>query len=204
MGSAPGAGKLIKAGFVELDTITGAVRKVIVFPYNPETLVRRLDGVASLASGVAARVPGEPVAAGVALPTAPAPRETVSFTVSLDAADKLERGDAVALQVGLQPIIAALELLLNPATAGLVLWVSGSRRVIPVRISELVFNEQEFDAALNPIRAEVSVSLQVLKDADFPAGSKGRALWDTYYLSLEQLAAELEPGSLAAMGLAGV
>jgi hypothetical protein len=198
------AGKLIKAGFVELDALTGAVRKVVVFPYNPETLVRRVDGVAGLAGGVAARVPGETVAAGVGSPTLPAPRESVSFTLTLDAADKLERGDPVALQAGLQPIIAALELLLYPAATGLTLWVSGSRRIIPVRINELVFNEQAFDAALNPIRAEVLVSLQVLKDADFPPNSKGRALWDAYYLTLQQLATEIDPGTLAALGIAGV
>jgi hypothetical protein len=202
MESLPGAGKLIKAGFVQLDAATAAVRKVIVFPYNPETLVRRLDGVA--VGGAPAQVPGETLAAGVGVPTLPAPRETVSFTLSLDAADKLERGDAVALQVGLQPIIAALELLLYPAAAGLTVWVSGSRRIIPVRVSELLFNEQAFDAALNPIRAEVAVTLQVLHDADFPPNSKGRALWNTYYLALQQLATEIDPGNLGALGIAGV
>jgi len=198
------AGKLIKAGFVELDAITGAVRKVVVFPYNPETLVRRLDGAAGVAGNIAAHVPGETVAAGVGLSTLPPPRETVSFTLSLDAADKLERGDAVALQVGLQPIIASLEVLMSPASPSITLWVSGSRRVIPVRISELVFHEQAFDSALNPIRAEASVSLQVLKDADFPANSKGRALWDAYYQTLQQLATEIDPGTLAMLGLTGV
>jgi hypothetical protein len=44
MSTAPGSVKLVKGGFVQLDA-ANAVSKIIGFQYNPETLVRRLEGV---------------------------------------------------------------------------------------------------------------------------------------------------------------
>ncbi len=199
----PGSEKLVKAGFVVLDATTGVVLKVIVFQYNPETLVRRLDAAVSAPQLPATHVPGVTVAPGTAAAgPMPEPRETVSFTLGLDAADKLETGDAVTQQDGLLPAIAALELLLYPQANMLTVWVSG-KRVLPVRITEMQVFEQMFDPALNPIRAEVSVSLQVLKDADLAGNSRGRAIWDAHYGVLQQLS-QLDAGSLAALGITGI
>lgn len=246
---------MVKAGFVQIDA-TSAITKIIVFQYNPETLVRRLEGVATATAGTAGGVASETAAGGVsagataagggvlgvgaaggitvgagipvgasasigggsavsggasagAAAGAPAvrtaePRETVSFTLALDAADNLERGDPVTQQTGLLPIISALELLLYPTSGTLTLWVSGNRRVLPVHISEMLFQEQAFDRALNPIRAEVFVNLQVLKDADFPPDSRGRALWDAHFAVLQQLASLLTAGTLGDLGLSGI
>lgn len=182
MGAAPGFVKLVKAGFVQFDA-PNAKPKIIVFQYNPETLVRRLDAVN----------------------TPELARETVSFTLALDAADKLEHDDTLTKQAGLLPIISALELLLYPAAGSLTVWVSGNRRIVPVRITEMQFVEQAFDPMLHPIRAEVSVSLQVLTDADLATGSHGRGLWDAYFTSLQQLAKSVyDAGSLTALGLNAV
>jgi hypothetical protein len=189
MSSFPGSPKLVKAGFVQLDPVTTAVLGVLVFQYNPETLVRRLDGVSTT----------PPAPAGVAA----APRETVTFTLVLDAADKLQAADPVTQQSGLLPAIAALELLLYPAGTGLIVWVSGGRRIVPVRITEMQIAEQAFDAALNPIRAEVTVTLQVLKDADLGGDPRGRALWDAHLAVLQQLA-KTAGGTLAGLGLTGI
>jgi hypothetical protein len=186
---APGSEKLVKAGFVVLDA-TGVVLKIVVFQYNPETLLRRLE------AGIAPPPPSPPIV--------PAPQEMVNFTMSLDAADKLETGDQLTQQRGLLPVIAALELLLYPPPGTLTVWVSGARRILPVRITELVFNEQMFDPALNPIRARVSVSLQVLKDADLTSNSRGRAIWDAHYTTLQQLAQAFGNGRLSALGITGV
>jgi len=77
--------------------------------------------------------------------------------------------------------------------------------VLPVRISEIVFNEQAFDAALNPIRAEIFVSLRVLKDAELANDPRGRALWDAHFATLQQLAKTVfDSGSMAALGLNGI
>ena len=204
MGSAPGQLKLVKAGFVVLDQ-TAAVQKIIAFQYNPETLVRRLDASAATTSGTGVgNVSAAAHAEGAAPLAPPAPAEFFSFTLSLDAADKLERGDPVTQQSGLHPAIAALELLLYPQPGSLTVWVSGNKRILPVRATQLTFNEQGFDATLNPIRADVSVQLQVLKDADFPPNSKGRALWDTHFTLIQNLAAQIDAVTLGTLGLTGV
>jgi hypothetical protein len=109
MGTAPGAIKLVKAGFVVLD-VTGAIQKIVVFQYNPETLVRRLDGAGTSVPTIATTLPGETVPIGVPGPLVPpAPHETVNFTVSFDAADKLQVGDALTQQNGVYPALSALE-----------------------------------------------------------------------------------------------
>jgi hypothetical protein len=204
MGTAPGAIRLVKAGFLLLD-VTGATQKIVVFQYNPETLVRKLDPVAINAPPAAATLPGETVPIGTAGPiNLPAPHETVSFTIALDAADKLQAGDAVTQQNGIFPQLSALELLLYQPSNTLTVWVSGSRRILPVKITSMLIVEQMFDPTLNPIRAEVSVTLQVLKDADLANNSKGRALWDAYYAALQQLANSLGNATLATLGLKGI
>lgn len=190
MSSFPGSPKLVKAGFVQLDPTTATVLRIIVFQYNPETLTRRLDAV--------------PTAPPPSPGATPAPHEVATFTLALDAADKLQAGDAVTQQTGLLPAISALELLLYPAANTLTLWVSGSRRVVPVRITEMQITEQAFDPALNPIRAEVAVTLQVLKDADLTNNPRGKALWDAHLALLQQLAKTAYDGKLAALGLAGI
>lgn len=169
------------------------------------------DGAAASAGAAGGATAGAAggASAGAAAGGAPvfldAPLETVSFTIPLDAADQLERGDQLTQQSGLLPMISALELLLYPSPGVLTVWVSGSRRVLPVRISELVFSEKLFDGALNPIRAEVFVSLQVLKDAELANDPRGRALWDAHFATLQQLAKTVfDSGSIAALGLNGI
>ena len=151
--------------------------------------MRRLEGVTT----TPLPSPGAP----------PAPRETVTFTLVLDAADKLQAGDPVTQQSGLLPAISALELLLYPAGGALTVWVSGGRRIMPVRITEMQIMEQAFDPALNPIRAEVAVTLQVLKDADLAGDPRARALWDAHFATLQQLA-KTNVGTLAGLGLTGI
>ena len=58
-----------------------------------------------------------------------------------------------------------------PEELPVVLFVWGPGRVLPVRLTGLTVREQEFDVLLNPIRAEVDLSLEVLKrlPSDHPA-----------------------------------
>jgi hypothetical protein len=188
MSPAPGQTKLIKAGFVQIDQVTGQLLRIIAFQYNPETLTRNLEMIAS----------------PLAQPP-PAPRETIAFTVTFDAADKLEAGDPVTQQEGILPPLAALQVLLDSGPTSLIVWVSGNRRVVPVRLTGMQFVEQAFDANLSPIRAEVAITLLVLSDQDLANDPRGRALLDAYFLTLQQLA-ELEyaNGSLGALGLSGI
>jgi hypothetical protein len=205
MGTALGAIKLVKAGFVVLD-VTGAILKIVVFQYNPETLVRRLDGVGASAPTSATTLLGETVPIGTPGPPAlPFPHELVNFTIALDAADKLQVADALTEQNGVFPALSALELLMYPQSNSLTVWVSGSKRILPVRITQMQITEQMFDPALNPIRAEVSVVLQVLKDADFASNAHGKALWDTHSNVMQQLAKATSSSiNLGMLGITGI
>lgn len=188
----PGAVKLVKAGFVQLDEASGK-SQIVSFQYNPETLMRRLEGVNP--------APPPPLPPGVP----PSPRELVTFTLAFDATDKLEAGDPLTQQNGILPELSALEMLLYPRSGSLTVWVAGSRRVVPVRITEMQITEQAFDSALNPISAEVAVTLLVLKQADFATGSRGQALWNAYFKLLQQWAGPVyAAGSLATLGLTGI
>lgn len=188
MSSAPGQLKLIKSGFVQIDEVTGQLLRVIVFQYNPETLTRTMQIIA-------APPPAPP----------PSPREVIAFTIIFDAADKLEAGDPIAQQEGILPALAALQVLLTAGPMTLTVWVSGNKRVAPVHITGMQFVEQAFDPRLNPIRAEVAVTLMVMTDQELANDPRGRSLLDAYSLTLQQLAQlEFNNGSLAALGLSGI
>ena len=184
-----GAPKLIHAGFVLLDPATAVVTKILELPLNPETLSRSLEAIAVSAGPVE-------------------PREVISFTAVLDASDALAQRDPQATQNGILALLSALELLMysqGPANQQpIVLFVWGSRRILPVRVTSMQIVEQVFDSKLNPIQATVSMSLFSLKDADLPANSRARALWDTHLQVIEQLAAQVPPGSAADLGIGAV
>jgi hypothetical protein len=58
-----------------------------------------------------------------------------------------------------------------PQELPVVLFVWGPGRILPVRLTALAVREQEFDLLLNPIRAEVDITVEVLKrlPSDHPA-----------------------------------
>jgi hypothetical protein len=187
MAAGPRLFKVIKGGYVLLDSVNGAVLRILPFQYNPETVTRHLNTVL-----VPPNLP----------PTMP--QEFMSFTVSFDAADKLETGDPLTQQDGILPMLAALEGLLNPDSNSLVVWVSGNKRIVPVQITEMQFVEQAFDANLNPIRANVAITQFALSAQQLASNPRGLALLNAYLLTLKQLGDANPGGSLAAMGLSGI
>src|SRR5207253_760687 len=60
---------------------------------------------------------------------------------------------------------------LPPQQLPVVLFVWGPWRVLPVAVTGVSVTEQDFDPFLNPIRAEVSVSLRVLPRDDLDKGT---------------------------------
>lgn len=187
MAAGIGSLRLIKGGYILLDGVTGQALRILAFQYNPETLTRHLNAVLA--------PPNSPPAM---------PQEFMSFTVNFDAADKLEAGDPLTQQDGILPVLAALEELLNPDRNSLVAWVSGSKRVVPVQITEMQIVEQAFDVNLNPIRAAVSITQFALSAQQLANTPRGLALLDAYLLTLKQLSDANPGGSLAALGLAGI
>jgi hypothetical protein len=201
MSTFPGSPRLLKAAIVALDALSGGVPNVIVLQYNPDTLQRTLQPLASGDDGSRAeafRLNGPPV-------------ETIRLEAVLDTADQLERPEQHPLSVshGLHPILAALEMLVSPSSSrvianaalgaagvievlpplsALTLFVWGPSRVMPVRISELSITEEAFDQQLNPSRARASLGLRVLSTNDLAVGTPGYALALAHHMAREALA----------------
>jgi hypothetical protein len=121
--------------------------------------------------------------------------ETLSFDIRLDATDKLDEGDTLTEEFGIAPQLSTLELMMLPKGQGLlgatastllgaagskfsfaddaknppvILFVWGRKKVMPVNITGMQIKEEEFSYDLNPTRATVSVSLQVIEGPNAP------------------------------------
>jgi len=216
MTSFPGAPRLIRGGIVFIDPDSGAVKRVIVLQYNPDTLTRTLLPQTVTEEGhdrsQALRLKGPPV-------------ETIKLDAEIDASEQLENPDPIAAQLGISPQLAALETILYPSSGQLIsnnslqgsgtleilplqqplsLFVWGKQRVVPVRITDFSITEEAFDPDLNPIRAKVSMSMRVLSIDDLGFSSKGGSLFMIYQQNKERLAQAATGGSLPALGLTGI
>lgn len=218
MSGFPNSPHLLKAGLVLVDAKSGSVQRVITLQYNPDTLTRNLQAqTPSPESGdraAALRLKGPAI-------------ETWKLEAEIDATDQLEFPEqhAAAVAHGIQPQLAALELLLYPTSAHLnanrrladsgtleiapaqsplALFVWGRSRVLPVRVTEFSVTEEAFDPQLNPMRARVSLGLRVLSVDDLGFEHRGGNLFMNYLQGKEQLVGRAEPGNLAAMGGPGL
>ncbi|GAB4563054.1 MAG: hypothetical protein Tsb007_30220 [Rhizobacter sp.] len=211
--------QLIKAGLVVLDAASGSVHRTIALQYNPETLSRsfQVQGVGGDAGAEKAqpfRLKGPAI-------------ETIKFDAEIDATDALEQPDqnANAVQYGVAPQLAVLEALVNrsvdemlainaesksgtleilPPEAPLVLFVWGANRVVPVRLTDLSITEEAFDAALNPVRAKVSIGLRVMSTDDLGFDHRGGSAFINHLRSRESLAGKTGSASLATLGLSSL
>ncbi|GAB4180439.1 MAG: hypothetical protein Fur006_14560 [Coleofasciculaceae cyanobacterium] len=205
MTSFPGSPRLLKGAIVGLDQ-ANPLASVIVFQYNPATMTRSLsprsadtyddEGKKKNARSEAMRLTGPP-------------KETISLTVEIDATDQLEKANPVAVILGIHPQLAALEMLLYPKLATvranyvltkagtleivpmeapLALFVWGEKRVLPVRLESMEIEEQAFDIQLNPIQAQVKLSLRVLSYSDLKYDSLGSSLFLAHQVQKELLA----------------
>lgn len=105
--------------------------------------------------------------------------ESISMTIKVEAVDDYANGTAPN---GLIPILSALDMLVNPSLATYAIsqaaYAAGSMiiqappvpnitlqlgtRFIPVMVTNFTAKETAFDPDLNPIEAEVDLSMQVL------------------------------------------
>jgi hypothetical protein len=92
---------------------------------------------------------------------------------------------------------------ISPIEMPLTLFTWGSKRVMPVRLTELSVNESAFDVNLNPIRASLGIGMKILTVSDLPAGHRGADLYMAHLAQKERLAAAARGGSLGALGLGG-
>ena len=163
-------------------------KRVIPFRFNPEAISRTVavetgqtgGGVEGAAAGAAAAPAGETRADA----SAGSLKESFSIQIRLDFADRGQQAGTIDDQYGVAPEIAAIEDLLYPAPTKseatsdgaqpthparprpTVLFVWGSKRVLPVRIASLKIDESVFNTELHPVRAEIEASLEVLGEAE--------------------------------------
>lgn len=212
MASSPiGPQTLLKGAIVAIDP-ANPLGSVIIFQYNPNTLNRSVQARAAS---------GEEGSRSEALRLSGAPIETISLEVELDATDQLDKGGAIASSMGIYPQLSALEMLLYPksavviantvlAAAGtielvgpqapLTLFIWGLKRVVPVRVTGLNIVENAYDTHLNPIRANIDLSLRVLSYSDLKITNPGYALFMTHQIVKEAMAVVGSVDSLSAVG----
>jgi hypothetical protein len=208
--------RLLRGGLVLLDPTTGALRKIIALQYNPDSLSRtfQIKGTGQDGSdrSEALRLKGPAV-------------ETIKLEAEIDATDQLETAEPRATQLGIQPQLATLELLVHPSSqqvlnnsalaargeleivpmqSALTLFVWSKTRVVPVRVTEFSITEEAFDPALNPIRAKVSLGLRVLSVDDLGFAHRGGNLFLGYLAKKEQVAAGAAAGTFGALGITGI
>ncbi|HWF02627.1 MAG TPA: hypothetical protein VHA06_03020 [Candidatus Angelobacter sp.] len=219
MSSFPNSPRLVKGGIVTMDPDTSALRSVIALQYNPDSLSRTLQiqAVQGAQDGTrvdALRLRGPAV-------------ETIKIEAELDATDQLEfpRKNPIAVQYGLQPQIAQLEMLVNPTVEtllsddqmanqgqleiipleqALTLFVWSKSRVVPVRITDFSITEEAFDPNLNPIRAKISLGMRVLSVDDLGFSHPGGRMYMTYLTNKQQLAAKATSVAISVLGLGGL
>lgn len=218
MSSFPNSPHLLKAGLVLIDATSGVVKRVIALQYNPDSLSRSFQvkgvGAESGDRSEALRLKGPPV-------------ETFKMEAEIDATDQLENPgtNPNAAQLGIQPQLALLELLLYPTAAQLqsnntlsksgtleilpmetplTLFVWSRSRVVPVRVTEFSVTEEAFDPALNPIRAKVSLGLRVLNVDDLGFDHRGGGIYMAYQQQKEQLGTRGIAATLTELGLGGI
>ncbi|MEU8785450.1 hypothetical protein [Streptomyces sp. NPDC048637] len=208
--------KPIRSGLVIVDPERGTPQRIIVLQFNPDTLERSVAPQAAGGEGGGGGDSGGDRNEALRL-KGPA-QETWKFTAEIDATDQLD----VAAPNGIHPQLAVLEMLVQPTTAQLraashlskkgtieispietplTLFTWGSKRVMPVRLTELSVNESAFDVHLNPMRASLSIGMKVLTVSDLPAGHRGAELYLAHLAQKEQLARAAQGGSFAALGL---
>lgn len=187
----------------------------IVFQYNPDTVSRTLKPRSAPAEAHSAAVDAHRVWG--------APVETITMSVELDATDQLEIADPNAVDSGIAPQLAALELLLYPPTsvvitnmallaAGtieilpaenpLALLVWGPGGAVPIRLDGLTISEQAFSPTLSPIRASIELSMTVLTYSDLPLTDPGNALFLAAQVVKEGLAARAGSQSVSPAAVA--
>ena len=191
--------KMLKGALVKLDTfLVVPVPQVVIFQYNPQSVTRTITPAAVGTGDAGGRGSSTP---STAQPQPPS--ESIGLSLEFDATDALESPEShpVAMVTGVADRIAALEMLLYPNTSGqgllgdlatslglgsklptpparltvpLTFFVWGPGRILPVRLTTFTVEEQEFMTTLYPMRAKVTLAMQILREGDYPADTTNK------------------------------
>lgn len=213
----PGSPKLLKAGLVLVDPESGAVGRMVTLQYNSDSLSRSFQIQGS----------GEGGERSEALRLKGPPAETIKLEAEIDATDQLEFPDdnETAVELGIHPQLATLELLTYPSSGrldlndrlasigtieiipmetALTLFVWSAQRILPVRITELSVTEEAFDRILNPIRAKVSLGMRVLSIDDLGFRHRGGGIFMAFLRAKEQLLSKAPAVALSNFGIGAI
>ncbi len=217
MSGFPASPRVARAGIVLVDPGKGAITRVIALQYTPHTLTRSMESQAM----------AEEPRRGQALRLKGPATETITLEAVLDATDRLEFPDqnAAAVEAGIFPDLAALEMLVQPSSAQvsrqgeqaaagileiapieapLALFVWSAQRIVPVRVASLSITEESFDPRLNPIRATVNMTLKVLTVDDLGHAHRGGGLYMAYLQAREALTARAARPGVDVLGIGGL
>lgn len=205
----------LSAGIVVAEPNTARVQRIIVLQHTPAQLVRtvvpqwRAD-------------PDDPTDEKRPNFEGP-PRETIRIEAIIDTGDQVE--DSTIAKFGIHPQLAELETLVYPSSrqldereqqiaagvndissleAPLTVFVWGRSRIAPVRLTEVLIQEELFDPNLNPIRATVSITMRVLSTDDVEHSDGGGRLFMAYLKNKESLAVRGSTGTLGVLGIDGL
>jgi hypothetical protein len=173
------SGFLMRGALIEYGSdFMGPIPNVVIFQFNPETLTRTVQIPPRPTSGTARETTqaGEPAI------------EKISLKASFSAADEFGENKVLARLFGVGTRLAALEKMVYPSNdllgaigdaLGLgggdsdprqpmpreefprILFIWGIYRVLPVVLESMSITEQQYDFLLNPVRAEVSITMAV-------------------------------------------
>ncbi|MDR3692463.1 MAG: hypothetical protein P4L46_23985 [Fimbriimonas sp.] len=197
MSTSPIAPKVQNGAIISFN-IPNPVPTVIAFQYNPDSMTRTITPkwLQDASKPEVLRLSG-------------APEEVIKADIEIDAIDALAAGDPIAVQNGIHPQLAALEMLVYPSTAVVIantallltgtievippyapftLFVWGPKRVVPVKISDLTIVEEMYDPSLNPVQAKVSLTMKVLSYNDLSVTHPGYGLFLAHQVVKEALA----------------
>jgi hypothetical protein len=202
----PGSPRLLRGAIACIDS-GKPLASAIAFQYNPDTMTRSLaPRTAGTDLDKNARSQLDPTEANR---LSGPPKETITLKIEIDATDQLEQADITAVTYGIHPQLAALEMLLYPSSTTVIasstlsktgtleivpmeapftLFVWGAQRILPVRLESMNVEELAYDVNLNPIRAEVSLTMQVLSYADLKPTHIGSAAFMAHQVQKEQMA----------------
>ena len=211
----PRSPQILKGALVAYESqFLGSIPNLVIFQYNPQTVTRTLTEQTESGNGSGGKKsPRE------AYQVKGPPKEKISLTVMLDAADQLESPESNpdVVLTGLHPVLASLELLLYPPSlnvisnmtlaklgsreitaqdAPMILLVWGPGRAVPVRITGFTVTEKAFDQLLNPILAEVRLDMDVMTYLDLEPKSLGHGASVAHHIAKEVLARTNVVGTL--------
>lgn len=183
----PGSSGAIRGAFVQLIPTLGIVTpSIVAFQYNPESITQTISPYSPPDSDQDARTASSPMVQPFT------PDVTYSFALELDATDKLEEANPLAVVAGVAPqlasfkklveaskgafgdLIASAQALAGGAAAAIerpevpiTLMVLGPGTILPIRITSYSVELTEFSPALYPVMAKITLELIVVPPEQF-------------------------------------